>query len=116
MIGSELMPHLDAHARYIVQRVDEPLKVTTIPDLCGHHVRLEDRSIDVVVGRVAIDEPIHKHGIKWKSPVVRGRIVCVTGSFGDPVVEGIGCRSVRINIIVFLVDIIYQAVNEGRRV
>jgi len=48
-----------------------------MPQLCLHHVVLEERAIDIIVRWIAIDEFIYEKGVERNPPVVGGRVEIV---------------------------------------
>lgn len=68
--------HLDAHAGYVVQRINDTSNITTISQLGAFRIALKQRSVDIVVMWVTIDETVRHDGVEGESPVLgRRRVV-----------------------------------------
>lgn len=62
---------LEPHASHVIQRVYEALDIPSMPQLGARQVMFPSGAIDIVIGRVAVDESIEHESVERESPVVR---------------------------------------------
>lgn len=107
--------HLNAHALNIIQRIDQALKITTMPKLCAPYILLEKSAIGVIVGRITVHPLIQHHGIKREPPVVRRGMICVTITF-TRIVQGTDCFLVGVQVVLSIGWIIAKSLGyRGRK-
>ena len=94
---ANVVRYLDPHALQVVQAIDQASDIPSMPQLICHGVMFENSAIGVIVGWIAIDEPIEEEGIEREAPVRRRLVVGVVIPL-PPVIDGIDGGAVLVEV------------------
>lgn len=93
--------NLDTHSLEVVQSINKTGNITSMAHLIRVKVVFEQCAVNIIVGRVAVDEAIQEESIEWESPVVWGRMIFsrVIWPF-SPVIRRICCGLVLVEVVI----------------
>lgn len=97
--------YLDTHPIQVIQSINESLQVATGSHLVGGEVMFKEGAINVIVGRVAVDEAIEEKSVERKAPVLGGGIEFVVLPHTG-VLEWVDGVLVRVQIVVDITFIV----------
>ena len=61
----------DTHPSQVIERVHEPLNITSMSQLGSRQIMFSSCAVGVVISRVAVDETVKHHCVEWGALIIR---------------------------------------------